>query len=116
MTRVPDLAVIEGRDTHENAALDRHVKLAVGIEASRDLERPVAGGPSRRASNVGAIARKLSRQDDPGNDSADRYPTVQLHRIRLGFRLGHEPARAVALADFRIEIDGSHRRGGRGRV
>lgn len=81
MAGMPDLAVIEGRNTHEDAGLDRHVKTAVRIQATRDLERPVARGPSRCASNVGAITRKFSGYDNPWNDGADRYLTVQLGRV-----------------------------------
>jgi hypothetical protein len=50
-----DLTVVECRHAHEDARLDRHIELAVRVEAARDLERPVSGGPSRRTSNIGAI-------------------------------------------------------------
>lgn len=55
MPGMPDLAMVESRDTHEDASLDRYVKLTMRIEATRDLERPVTGGPSGGTSNVGAI-------------------------------------------------------------
>jgi hypothetical protein len=51
-----DLAVVESCDPHEDAAFDRHVKLACCVEPAFHLERPEAGGPAGRTSNVGAIA------------------------------------------------------------
>ncbi len=54
--RMSDLAVVEGGDPHEDATSDGHVKLACGVEPAFHLERPEAGGPAGRRSNVGAIA------------------------------------------------------------
>ena len=51
-----DLAVVESGDPHEDAGLDRHVKLACGVEPASHLERPEAGGPAGCASNVGTVA------------------------------------------------------------
>src|ERR1700730_17168542 len=63
MAGMPDLAVIEGRDPHESAALQRHVVLAVGVELARHLERPVPAGPARRTAHVGAVAGEVACED-----------------------------------------------------
>ena len=65
-----DLTVIEGRNPHEDAGLDRNVVFAVGIETARHFQRPVSGSPARRAADVGAIAGKFAGDDDARNDRA----------------------------------------------
>jgi hypothetical protein len=60
MPRMPDLAVVEGCDTHEDAGSDRYIVFAVRIEAPRHLERPMSGGPAGCAANVGAVAGELA--------------------------------------------------------
>ena len=42
MPGMPDLAVVERRDPHEDAASERNVVWTAGIEAARDLERPMS--------------------------------------------------------------------------
>src|SRR5262245_32016361 len=51
-----DLAVVESGDPHEDAVSDRHVKFTGRVEPPLHFERPVAGSPACRASNVGAVA------------------------------------------------------------
>src|SRR6516165_12147305 len=109
MPGMSDLAVIEGRNPHEDAGLDRHVVFAVGVKTPRDFQSPVPGGPAGRASHVRAIACKFARDDDTGNNRADRDAGVRFHRIRNRLRFGHEPACVVLLAMIWIEIDITHR-------
>ena len=59
LTDVPgmtDLAVVERGYAHKDARLDRHIELAMRIEVTRDLERPMTGGRCWRL----RLARLLS--------------------------------------------------------
>src|SRR3954451_7340818 len=103
-----DLAVVEGSDPHEDAASDRHVELACGVEPALHLERPEPGGPAGCTSNVGAIARKLAAHNDARNHGPDRDEGVGVGRIGYGILIGHEPACAVTLAVIGIEVDIAH--------
>jgi len=66
MAGVSDLTVIEGSDPHEHAASQRHVKLALGIETARDLERPMPGRPAPRAATSARSPEKSPAMMTPG--------------------------------------------------
>src|SRR6185437_331802 len=102
MPRMPDLAMVEGCDPHEDSTPDWHIDLAAGVETPRYLERPMSGGPARRAAHVGTIARETAGDDHAGNDGRDRNQPVHFRRVRHALCLRHEPARAIALADIGI--------------
>src|SRR5437763_13516468 len=113
MTGVPDLAVIKGRHPHEDAALQRHVVLAAGIELARHFERPVPAGPARRAADVGAVAGELAGENHARQHGALRDQPVELRSGGNRFGFGDEPARALALAEVWVERNDPERRRGR---
>jgi len=106
---MPDLAVIEGRDPHEDSRLKRNIVSALGVETPRHSSAS-ARKPSGRTSDIRAIAREFAGDETPGT-TAPRDAGILFRRIRYRFRLRHEPACSVALAMIWIDVDLPHRCG-----
>src|SRR5258708_31891977 len=92
MSRMADLCVIEGSNAHECAGSDRHIVTALHLQAAHDLQRPTPGSPPPDAADVGAIARKLTRDDDARDDRPFGNVPIELGRIWHRLLLGHVPA------------------------
>lgn len=83
MSGVPDLAMVECRDSHENAASQRNVILTSGIEAARDFECPMSGSPAGGAPDIGAITREITGDNHARNNDAYGYAAVEFVSVRL---------------------------------
>src|SRR5665213_1691838 len=113
MSGVPDLGMVECCYSHENATSQRDVILTSGIEAARDFECPMTRSPAGGATDIGAIPGEITGDNHARNNDAWRYAAIEFAGVRQRFHFGHEPARAIALADVRIERNLSHRDAGR---
>src|SRR5262245_63987998 len=97
--------MVERRDAHEYAAVDRRVVPTRRLQAPHHLEHPASRGPAGGAPDVRAVAGKCSGHDDTGNNRADGYAGVELPGIGDRILVGHEPPRPFAFAMIRVEID-----------
>src|SRR5262245_36159336 len=109
MPRVANLGAIECGDPQEHAGGDPDVVRTLGIETPRDLEHPAACRPTRAATDVSAVTGVFAGDDHTRDQGVDRITCIELRRVRQRLVLAHPPARPVAFADLRPDIDTAHR-------